>query len=132
MEGIAVGTAVAIGVSEVGEGAIGVGEDSAGVGEELMGVGEAAMGVAVSVLVAVGVDCVPTWTGGPTIFGRSKTFSPSRISTEGSYVPGEEYGCVVRGTAVHSTREPSAKSKPYWRFEAAGGGRRKRSSNRTS
>jgi hypothetical protein len=92
MEEIAVGTAVAIGVSDVGDGAIGVGDDATGVGDGVIGVGEGVMGVgegvevdvAVLVGVGVGVDCVPTWTGGPTIFGRSRTFSPSRISTEGS------------------------------------------------
>jgi hypothetical protein len=90
MEEIAVGTAVAIGVSDVGDGAIGVGDDATGVGDGVIGVGEGVMGVGqgvgvdVAVLDGVGVDCVPTWTGGPTIFGRSRTFSPSRISTEGS------------------------------------------------
>jgi hypothetical protein len=84
VKGIAVRTAVAIGVSEVGEDAMGVGEDAIGVAEGVMGVGEGVRGVDVAVLVGVGVDCVPTSTGDPTIFGRSKTFSPTRISTEGS------------------------------------------------
>jgi len=77
MEGIAVGPAVAIGVSEIGE-------DAMGVGEGVMGVGEGVIGVDVGVLVGVGVDSVTTWIGGPRIFGRSKTFAPTRISTEGS------------------------------------------------
>ena len=83
MEGIAVGTAVPIGVSEVGEDAMGVGDDAAGVGEGVTGVGEGVIGD-VAVLVGVGLDCVPTSTGGPTILGRSKTSPPTRISTEGS------------------------------------------------
>jgi hypothetical protein len=77
MDVIAVGTAVATGVSEVGE-------DAMGVGEGVMGLGEGVIGVDIAVLVGVGVDCVATWTGGPEIFGRSRTFAPTRISTEGS------------------------------------------------
>lgn len=77
MEGIAVGMAVAIGVPEVGD-------DAAGVGEGVTGVGEGVIGVEVAVLVGVGVDCVTTWTGGPTILGRSNTLASTRISTEGS------------------------------------------------
>ena len=76
-EEIVVGTAVAIGVSEVGG-------DVMGVGEGVMGVGEGVIGVDVAVLVGVGLDCVPTSTGGPMILGRSKTSPPKRISTEGS------------------------------------------------
>ena len=76
-EEIVVGTAVAIGVSEVGE-------DVMGVGEGVMGVGEGVIGVGVAVLVGVGLDCVPISNGGPTILGRSKTSPPTRISTEGS------------------------------------------------
>jgi hypothetical protein len=70
MEGIAVGTAVAIGVSEVGE--------------DVMGVGDGVIGVDVAVLVGVGLDGVTTWTVGPKILGMSNTFPPTRISTEGS------------------------------------------------
>ena len=84
MEGIAVGMAVAIGVSEVGEDAMGVGDGAAGVGEGVMGVGEGVIGVDVAVLVGVGLDSVITWTAGPRILGRSNTFAPMRISTEGS------------------------------------------------
>ena len=84
MEGIAVGTAVPIGVSEVGEDAMGVGDDAAGVGEGVMGVGDGVMGVDVAVLVGVGLGGATTWTFGPRICGRSKTFSPTRITTEGS------------------------------------------------
>jgi hypothetical protein len=69
-EEIVVGTAVAIGVSEVGE--------------DVMGVGEGVIGVGEGVIVGVGLDCAPTSTGGPTILGRSKTSPPTRISTEGS------------------------------------------------
>lgn len=76
-EEIVVGTAVAIGVSEVGE-------DVMGVGEGVMGVGEGVIGVDVAVLVGVGLVCVPTSTGDPTILGRSKTSPPTRITTEGS------------------------------------------------
>ena len=76
-EEIVVGTAVAIGVSEVGG-------DVMGVGEGVMGVGEGVIGVDVAVLVGVGLDFVPTSTGGPRILGRSKTSPPTRISTEGS------------------------------------------------
>jgi len=76
-EEIVVGTAVTIGVSEVGE-------DVMEVGEGVMGVGEGVIGVDVAVLVAVGLDCVPTSTGDPTILGRSKTSPPTRISTEAS------------------------------------------------
>jgi hypothetical protein len=76
-EEIVVGTAVAIGVSEVGG-------DVMGVGEGAMGVGEGVIGVDVAVLAGVGLDFVPTSTGGPTILGRSKTSPPTRISTEGS------------------------------------------------
>ena len=77
IEGIAVGIAVAIGVSEAGK-------DAMGVGEGVMAVGEGVMGVDVSVLVGVGLDSVTTWTIGPRIFGRSNTVSPTRISTDGS------------------------------------------------
>jgi hypothetical protein len=70
MDGIAVGTAVAIGGSEAGEG--------------VMGVGEGVMGAGAAVLVGVGLDCITTSTVGPTIFGRSNTLAPTRISTEGS------------------------------------------------
>lgn len=69
MEGIAVGTAVAIGVSEVDEGAVGV--------------GEGVIGVDVAVLVGVGLAGGTTWTVDPKIFGRSNTLAPTRISTEG-------------------------------------------------
>jgi len=101
------------------------------VGEGVLGVGEGVIGADVAVFVGIGLDGVTTWTVGPKIFGRSNTLAPTRISTEGSYVPSEEYGWVVRGTAVHSIGAPSAKLKPYWIFGTGGGGRWNRSSNRT-
>jgi hypothetical protein len=60
-EGIAVGTAVAIGVSEVGEDAMGVGEGVMGVGEGLVGTDAVAVGVGLdrgtnAVTVGVGLD----------------------------------------------------------------------------
>jgi hypothetical protein len=60
-EGIAVGTAVAIGVSEVGEDAMGVGEGVMGVGEGLVGTDAVAVGVGLdrgtnAVAVGVGLD----------------------------------------------------------------------------